>query len=257
MHEPLRPVNVGHMLRRATAVLALVFAGTLLAGCSAIESAVRREGGAGDSSDQSCSPRSGSPSAAPTPTLNPQVAEEVRTAVKAIRALPAVDAVSELTANGQTASPGSDRRDCFLVENHFSTEVTVTMSPGATAAEAGAVPATMANHIAWTGASLTLRVPAGPGHIASVVHYNGTFDQAVPLTTTSDVAAALAVLAATPHVTSLEASIPYTMRVEFGSLTVGVDPADPATLASVRAVIDTTAFADSTLHGSFHNGAKP
>lgn len=185
------------------------------------------------------------------------MAEEVRTAVAALRALPAVDAVSELTANGQTTSRGSERPDCFVVENHFSTDVTVTMSPDATAAEAGAVPATMADHIAWTGVNLTLGVPAGAGHIASVVHYNGTFDQTVPLETTTDVARSLSVLAATPHVTSLEASIPYTMRVDFGSLTVGVDPADPATLAAVRAVIDTTAFAGSTLHGSFHNGAKP
>jgi len=245
------------MLRRATALLTLVCAVTLLVGCTTIEDPVRNEGGALGSSDQTCSSRYVSPSAAPTPTLSPQVAEEVRTAVTAIRALPAVDTVAELTTNGQTTSPDSERPDCFLVENHFSTEVTVTMSPSATAAEAGAVPATMADHIAWTGANLTLSVPAGPGHIASVVHYTGTFDQTVPLETTIDISRALAVLAATPHVTSLQGFIPYTMRVEFGSLTVGVDPADPATLASVRAVIDTTAFADTTLHGSFHNGAKP
>ncbi|OIH96216.1 hypothetical protein [Curtobacterium sp. MCBA15_001] len=143
-------------------------------------------------------------------------------------------------------------------ETHsFSSAFVVTMDPDATPSEASAVPVAMAERIAWTGVTLTLQVPAGPGHVLSTVTYAGTFDQRIPDETALGVASGLATLAATPGVTGLEASIPQTMRVDYGSLTIGVSPADDATLARVHAVIDGTAFAGTTLHGSFGNGAKP
>lgn len=143
-------------------------------------------------------------------------------------------------------------------ERHtFSAGFVVMMDPAATPAQAAAVPVAMAERIAWTGVTLTLQVPAGPGHVLTTVTYSGTFDQTIPDATALGVADGLATLAATPGVTGLEASIPQTMRVDYGSLTIGVAPADDATLARVRSVIDTTAFADTTLHGSFGNGAKP
>jgi len=251
-------------------VLALVCAGVLLTGCSTIEGFAQDASGRGSSaSDEPCVPnearsdrapkQSGTPTPTPTPTptLDPRVAEEIRTAVHLVGALRAVDSVSTSTSNAQSTAADTDRPDCLLVSNHFSTVVTVAMSPGASAADAAAVPTTMAEHIAWTGVRLTLNVPAGPGHIATVVHYDGTFDQTIPIETSTGVAQGLSVLAATPHVTSLEASIPMTMRVDYGSLTIGVDSSDQGTLDAVRAVIDTTAFRDTTLHGSFGNGAKP
>lgn len=143
-------------------------------------------------------------------------------------------------------------------ESHsFSSAFVVTMDPDASPAEAAAVPEAMAERIAWTGVTLTLQVPAGPGHVRSTVTYSGTFDQRIPDETALGVASGLATLAATPGVTGLEASIPQTMRVDYGSLTIGVSPADDASLARVRGVIDGTAFAQTTLHGSFGNGAKP
>ncbi|RUQ02864.1 hypothetical protein [Curtobacterium sp. HSID17257] len=143
-------------------------------------------------------------------------------------------------------------------ESHsFSSAFVVTMDPDATPSEAAAVPVAMTERIAWTGVTLTLQVPAGPGHVLSSVTYSGTFDQRIPDETALGVASGLATLAATPSVTGLEASIPQTLRVDYGSLTIGVSPADDATLARVRAVIDGTAFAGTTLHGSFGNGAKP
>lgn len=143
-------------------------------------------------------------------------------------------------------------------EHHtFSAGFVVTMDPAATPAQAAAVPVAMAERIAWTGVTLTLQVPAGPGHVLTTVTYSGTFDQSIPDATAESVADGLATLAATPGVTGLDADIPQTMRVDYGSLTIGVDPGDDATLARVRSVIDATAFADTTLHGSFGNGAKP
>lgn len=143
-------------------------------------------------------------------------------------------------------------------ERHtFSAAFVVTMDASSTPAQAAAVPVAMAERIAWTGVTLTLQVPAGADHVLSTVTYSGTFDQTIPEATARGVADGLATLAATPGVTGLEASIPQTMRVDYGSLTIGVDPADDPTLARVRSVIDTTAFADTTLQGSFGNGAKP
>ncbi|KQO61218.1 hypothetical protein [Curtobacterium sp. Leaf261] len=143
-------------------------------------------------------------------------------------------------------------------ERHtLSAEFVVTMDAASTPAQAAAVPVAMAKRIAWTGVALSLQVPAGPGRVLSSVTYSGTFDQTIPDATALGVAEGLATLAATPGVTGLEASIPQTMRVDYGSLTIGVAPADDATLARVRSVIDTTAFAETTLHGSFGNGAKP
>ncbi|QCR44441.1 hypothetical protein C1N91_13850 [Curtobacterium sp. SGAir0471] len=143
-------------------------------------------------------------------------------------------------------------------ESHsFSSAFVVMMDADATPSEAAAVPVAMAEQIAWTGVTLTLQVPAGPEHVRSTVTYSGTFDQWIPDETALGVASGLATLAATPGVTGLEASIPQTMRVDYGSLTIGVSPADGATLARVHGVIDETAFAETTLHGSFGNGAKP
>ncbi|PCN47876.1 hypothetical protein Csp2054_09695 [Curtobacterium sp. 'Ferrero'] len=143
-------------------------------------------------------------------------------------------------------------------ETHsFTSAFVVTMDPDASPSEAAAVPVAMAKRIAWTGVTLTLQVPAGPGHVLSTVTYSGTFDQQIPDDTALGVASGLARLAATAGVTGLEASIPRTMRVDYGSLTIEVSPADDATLARVRHVIDGTAFAGTTLHGSFGNGAKP
>ncbi|WP_156463657.1 hypothetical protein [Curtobacterium sp. Leaf183] len=143
-------------------------------------------------------------------------------------------------------------------ETHsFSSAFVVTMDPDATPSEASAVPVAMAERIAWTGVTLTLRVPAGPEHVLSSVTYSGTFDQQISDETALGIASGLATLAATPGVTGLEASIPQTMRVDYGSLTIGLSPTDDATLARVHAVIDRTAFGGTTLHGSFGNGAKP
>ncbi|MFF1878983.1 hypothetical protein [Leifsonia sp. NPDC058230] len=128
------------------------------------------------------------------------MAEEVRTAVRAVDDLAAVDMVFEKTSNAQTTSPDPDRPECLVVSNHFSTAVTVMMSPNATPAEAAAVPTTMAKHIAWTGVRLILAVPAASGHIATTVHYDGTFDQTIPIQTSIDVAQGLSLLAKTPHV---------------------------------------------------------
>lgn len=247
-------------------MVAMLLTGALLSGCSALRDLAT--GATGDDSTnpgQTCLPRGAAPdrsptlapTSTPTPTLDPHVAEEVRSAVRAVRELPAVDNVGERASNAQSTSPDPERPDCLLVENHFSTMVSVTMSPEATPEEAGAVPSTMAEHLAWTGVSLTLTVPAGDGHVGTVVHYDRTFDQSIPRETSTGVAEGLALIASTPQVTSVEASIPYTMRVDYGSLTVTVDPADEATLAAVRNIIDMTVFSDTTLHGSFHNGAKP
>lgn len=60
----------------------------------------------------------------------------------------------------------------------------------------GAVPTTKATELAWPGVDLTLTVPAGEGHIASTVHYDGTFDQQIPESTSTAVAQGLATLAA-------------------------------------------------------------
>ncbi|WP_146236309.1 hypothetical protein [Curtobacterium sp. MCBD17_023] len=143
-------------------------------------------------------------------------------------------------------------------ETHsFSSAFVVTMDPDATPSEASAVPVAMAERIAWTGVTLTLQVPEGPGHVLSTVTYSGTFDQRIPDETALGVASGSATLAATPGVTGVEASIPQTMRIDYGSLTIGVSPADDATLARVHGVVDGTVFAGTTLHGSFGNGAKP
>ncbi|WFR68214.1 hypothetical protein P9139_07985 [Curtobacterium flaccumfaciens] len=166
-------------------------------------------------------------------------------------------AATESTTNSPSTVPDPECASRFVTTNHFRSAFAVVMEESATPPQAGAVPTTMARELAWTGVDLTQTVPAGPGHIATVVHYDGTFDQSIPPATSTAVAQGLATLAATPHVTGLEATIPTTMRVDYGSLTVGVDTYDQSVLDGVHAVIDTTAFRATTLHGSFGNGAKP
>lgn len=248
-------------------LVALAFTVPLTA-CSAAEGLARdalRSGGPGGSEtavcpiDEAPEPERANPTPDPTPaaTLDPAVAGQVRTALRQVRALPAVAEATQTTTNTPSSAPDPTCSTRWVTSNHFASRFTVTMDAGATPAQAGAVPTTMATELAWTGVSLMLTVPADEGHIASTVHYDGTFDQQIPTSTSTAVAQGLATLAATPHVTGLEASIPYTMRVDYGSLVIGVDSEDQGVLDRVRAVIDTTAFADTTLHGSFGNGAKP
>lgn len=248
------------MHQRGRAATSLLLIGALLTGCSALRDPASGGSSAdADRPERTCLPRgmAPDPSPNPVPSLDPHVAQEVRSAAAAVRALPSVADVSQETSNTRGTTPDPDRSSCLLVENHFASVFAVTMSPDATPAEAGSVPSTMAEHLAWTGVSLTLTVPAATGHVATVVHYDGTFDQTITHAEATEIAEGLATVAATPQVASVEASIPYTMRVDYGSLTVTVVPADPATLASVRDVIGTTVFRETTLHGSFHNGAKP
>ncbi|MFB9649930.1 hypothetical protein [Curtobacterium pusillum] len=189
--------------------------------------------------------------------LDPAVAREVRAALRAVRKLPGVQTATESTTNTPSTVPDATCASRLVTTNHFRSTFEVDMEPSATPSQAGAVPTAMAGELAWTGVDLTLTVPAGSGHIASVVHYDATFDQTIPPETSTAVAQGLATLAATPHVTGLEATIPTTMRVDYGSLVIGVDRDDQSVLDAVHAVIDTTAFRATTLHGSFGNGAKP
>jgi len=248
-------------------VLAVLCTG-LLTGCSSAEGLVRSAAQEHGGTDRplpcpSSTPTvteptpSPTPSPRPAPTLDPTVAGEVRDALRAVRRLPGVERADETTTNTPSIAPDPTCPARLVTTNHFATTFTVTTLPQATPEQAGAVPAEMSEHLAWTGVNLTLTVPAGAGHIASTVDYDGTFDQRIPEATSTSVAQGLATLAATPHVVGLEAVIPMTMRVEYGSLTIGVDTADEATLDTVRSVIDGTAFANTTLHGSFGNGAKP
>ncbi|MGN8051254.1 hypothetical protein ACTJKO_16350 [Curtobacterium sp. 22159] len=245
----------------SAAALALVAAVTIT-GCSSardLAGDLLHDGGGASrpcpSDDTEGGPVPDAPSA--SATLDPTVAREVQTALRAVQRSPGVRTATESTTNTPSTGPDPTCASRLVTTDHFRSAFTVVMEPSATSSEAGAVPTEMAREIAWTGVDLTLTVPAGTGHIATVVHYDATFDQRIPPATSTAVAQGLATLAATPHVTGLEATIPTTMRVDHGSLVIGVDTDDQTVLDAVHAVIDTTAFRATTLHGSFGNGAKP
>ncbi|KTR10751.1 hypothetical protein [Curtobacterium luteum] len=269
-------------MRRLRAPLVVVLCAAVLTGCSTAEGIARQAfhgggsapcpvpgadsapgagsvPGAGSAPDTDRPGPTASASAGPAPeaTLDPTIAREVAAALRAVRALPGVDRATETTTNAPSSAPDPACPSREVTTNHFSSRFTVVTAPSASPAEVGAVPSTMAEELAWTGVSLTLTVPAGSGHIASTTRYEGTFDQVIPRSTSTEVAQGLATLAATPHVAGLDATIPYTMRVDYGSLTIGVDSVDQAVLDEVHSVIERTAFKDTTLHGSFGNGAKP
>ncbi|MBT2503624.1 hypothetical protein [Curtobacterium sp. ISL-83] len=248
-------------IRGSIVVLAALCTG-LLTGCAPAEGLARslaHQDGASESAPCPADPESTSesPTSHPAPSLDPTVAGEVRDALRAVRSLPGVEHADETTTNGTSAVPDPACPTRLVTANHFASAFVVTTTPQATPEQAGAVPATMSEHLSWTGVDLTLTVPAGEGHVATSVAYRGTFDQQIPEATSTAVARGLATLAATPHVAGLNAEIPMTMRVDYGSLTIGVDSRDEGVLAGVRAVIDRTVFAHTTLHGSFGNGAKP
>jgi hypothetical protein len=198
------------------------------------------------------------PTPLPAPTLDPIIARELTHAVAAVKALPGVASARDeliLSIDNQTGLPSPT--PTAQPPHSFHAMFTVRMSADATPAEAALVPVTMSSVIAWTGVSLSLAVPAAVGRVATEVYYDGTFDQSIPTKTALGVAQGLDTIASTPGVVGVTADIPYTMVVAYGSLEVDVTPADDATTARVRSVIDGTAFKDTTLHGSFSNGAKP
>ncbi|WJY00431.1 hypothetical protein [Curtobacterium sp. 458] len=257
-------------MRRLRATLVVVLCAAVLTGCSTAEGIARQAfhgsgsgGGSAPCPAVGDSPERSGPTdpstATPTPgaTLDPTVAREVASALRAVRALPGVDRAVETTTNAPSTAPDPSCPTREVTTNHFSSRFVVVTDASASPAEVGAVPSTMAEELAWTGVGLTLTVPAGTGHIASTTHYEGTFDQVIPRSTSTAVAQGLATLAATPHVAGLDATIPSTMRVDYGSLTIGVDSVDQAVLDEVHSVIERTAFEHTTLHGSYGNGAKP
>lgn len=239
-----------------------------------------------------CSPSAGSGPGG-TPTLDAQVASTLDTALSAVKTLPGVatattriglsqrysdsrghdvtpsglDAWNDAQLNpGKSASgapggkPVPSRRPAApagSTESHsFSASFAVGMTAGATPAEVGAVPTTMAKNLAWTGVSLTLTTPAGPGRLATTTTYSGTFDQSIPIETSSAVAAGAEAIARFPGLTSVEASIPPTMRVDYGQLNLG-GTLDEAAQTRLRAVVAGTIFKGTTTHGALPNGARP
>src|SRR5689334_8744091 len=106
------------MLRRAATVLAIVCAAALLSGCSMIEGLARDATGRDSAApEEACLPHGAEPDPSPTPapTLDPQVAGEIRDALTAVRKLAGVDSVRETTSNSRTASDDPDRPDCRVV----------------------------------------------------------------------------------------------------------------------------------------------
>jgi hypothetical protein len=265
------------IVRHAIVPLIAVALALTLGGCAGASSVGASGGGAsgsaagGDGSEAAGStegvcppapvvtaqPSTASPTPTPAPTLDPIVARELRGAITAVRAIDGVAAARYDVTFQPNDVPDPDCPGRTLDRHSFSAVFTVAMTPDSTADAAAEVPTTMATHLAWTAVNLVLTVPAAAGRVATTVEYDGTFDQSIPVATSQSVAEGLATIASTPHVAGVSATIPYTMRVDYGSLTVGADTYDPATLEQIRTVIDSTAFRDTTLHGSFGNGAKP
>ncbi|AMM19147.1 hypothetical protein AX769_02110 [Frondihabitans sp. PAMC 28766] len=149
-----------------------------------------------------------------------------------------------------TPPPGS-------TESHvFSASFTVEMKPDASASQTGMVPTTMAKKIAWTAVNLSLDTPAADGRIATTTSYSGTFDQTIPIETSTAVADGMTAIAEFPGLTGVEAGIPYTLRVDYGNLNLEGRLSEDQQ-ARLRAVIAGTIFKDTTLHGAIPNGAKP
>ncbi|MHA7985809.1 hypothetical protein ACX9R5_08380 [Rathayibacter sp. CAU 1779] len=229
----------------------IVLAGSLT-GCAA-----RMDVPVGADLGSSASP---TPTPTPTPTLDPTIARELAGALADIRALPTVASATKHVAlfrsTGMTGGTNGSRPT--PVERHsFHASFAVAMTADATARQTAAVTRTLARDVGWTGVDLAIDTPATSDRIATRQSWTGTFDGNVDQDNSIGVAEGLFVLAATPGVQSLSVSIPYTGRIDYGSLTIDVSPNDDATLAAVKAVIKTTEFRDITLHGSFANGAKP
>lgn len=141
-------------------------------------------------------------------------------------------------------------------ESHvFSASFTVEMKQDATASQTDMVATAMATKIAWTGVSLTLDTPAAEGRTATTTSYSGTFDQTIPIATSRAVAEGMTAIAKFPGLTGVEASIPYTLRVDYGNVNLGGRLTEDQQ-ARLRGVIAGTIFKDSTLHGAIPNGAK-
>lgn len=210
------------------------------------------------------------PTPIPTPTMDPFVARELRTALHKIRALPGVaSATDHITLTYTQTGPddplggndllggGYGSSTAPPLDHTFHSQFAVAMTPAATAAQTAAVVLALGRTVGWTGVDLALTTPPAAGRVATSQFWSGTFDGNVGEDNATGVSNGLFALATTPGVQTLEAGIPYTGRVDYGSLTIGLSPADDATKARVLAVVATTAFADTTLHGSFGNGAKP
>jgi hypothetical protein len=210
---------------------------------------------------------------APTPTMDPIVSHELRTALKKIRGLPGVaSAVDDITLTYDRSYPddplgthshdllgrSSDDPNGAAPNGHtFHSRFTVAMTPDATAAQSSAVVLTLGRVVSWSGVDLTLTTPATSDRVATSQFWSGTFDGNVGEHNATGVADGLFALAVTPGVHILATYVPYTGRVDYGSLTIGLNPSDDATKARVLDVVAHTAFRDTTLHGSFANGAKP
>ncbi|GAB3806310.1 hypothetical protein GCM10028798_28980 [Humibacter antri] len=237
--------------RRTTTVIAVIVACGCLAGCAPLVGPF--------GSVPVARPSASTPTPVPTPTLDPYVARELTTALTSIRALEGVaDASKRITLSRRyRQEPGNGLSPKRVEEHSFHASFTVAMTPDATAQQTAQVTRMLGRTVGWTGVDLSITTPAVPGRIATTQSWNGTFDGNVDDRNSLGVAEGLYTLAATAGVQSLSVGIPYTGRIDYGSLWVTVSPNDAATLAAVRAVIDTTEFRNITLHGSFGNGAKP
>ena len=166
------------------------------------------------------------------PTPAPSEVASIDRVVTSITSMPGVatatcDIDTSTDASQPTPAPTTTASTASSAPNAsspFSYEISVIMTPAATAAQSADVVFSMTKELQNSHVNLELSVPTGNGHGESVVDYRNAFDAPVARSTVSAVSQAVAVATAVPGVTSVHVTVPYTWNLSAGDLNVKFAP---------------------------------
>ncbi|MFC4243131.1 hypothetical protein ACFOYW_07075 [Gryllotalpicola reticulitermitis] len=156
------------------------------------------------------------------PTPAPTDVAAIDRVVAALTGMPGVATAScDIdTAPPSAAQPTPTAEGAPNSVGDFSYEISVIMTPDATAAQSTDVVYSMTKQLQNAHVNLELSVPTGDGHAESVVDYRNAFDAPVARSTVAAVSQAVSVATAVPGVESVHVTVPYTWNLAAGDLDV-------------------------------------
>lgn len=160
------------------------------------------------------------------PTPAPSEVAGIDRVVASLTAMPGVATASCAIDTPDSGAPqaGPTATAGATPASDFSYEISVIMTPDATAEQSADVVFSMTKQLQNSHVNLELSVPTGDGHGESVVDYRNAFDAPVARSTVAAVSQAVAVASAVPGIASVHVTVPYTWNLSAGDLDVAFTP---------------------------------
>lgn len=177
------------------------------------------------------------------PTPAPAQLATINRVVASLIGMPGVATAScEVDTGAPVFSPSPTPDPSMSPAGAFSYQISVIMTPDATAAQSADVVFSMTKQLQNSHVNLELSVPASTSHAESIVDYRNAFDAPVARSTVAAVSQAVSVATAVPGVKSVRVTVPYTWNLASGDLAVDFTTDAPHPANALKAALKRTAL---------------